>query len=179
MLMAEVVQCEFLIRNFVHRRAGIHLDVILQVSVVNDIGLIITELFAGAICLELFPPVQRSSDVKVDGDHPHELAMICAGISETGHEVEIILSNIKTASGTRCITAIMMNASHTISYQIFMTTPAIALLPRVLRVPHAANSVLPAKNFDIFNFQHLLLLSLMPHGALPSHKVSRSPHHRI
>lgn len=38
---------------------------------------------------------------------------------------------------------------------------------------------LPAKNFDIFNFQHLLLLSLMPHGALPSHKVSRSPHHRI
>ena len=176
--MAEVVQCEFLIRNFVHRRAGIHLDVILQVSVVNDIRLIITELFAGAICLELFPPVQRSRDVKVDGDHPHELAMICAGIAETGHEVEIILSNIKTASGTRCITAIMMNASHTISYQIFMTTPAIALRPRVFRISHTTNSVLPTEDFDIFNFQHLLLLSLTPHCALQVHRDRRSPHRR-
>ena len=147
MLVTEIIQCKFLCCDFVHRRAGIG----------DRTDLIGVE------------PVQRGGDVEIDGNHPHELAMIRTSVAEGHHELLIVGANAE----------ILLAFSATFFFPIRTFRAAIAFRPRVFRVSHTTNSVLPAKNFDIFNFQHLLLLSLMPHGALPSHKVSRSPHHRI
>lgn len=119
--------------------------------------------------IELLPPVQRGSDIEIHSDHPHELTMIRTSVAEGHHELLIVGANAE----------ILLAFSATFFFLIRTFWATIAFRPRVLRVPHASNGVLPAKNFDIFNFQYLLLLSLIPHGALPSHKVSRSPHHRI
>lgn len=57
MLVTKIIQRKLFVSNFVHRRAG-----------VGDR----TDL----IGIELFPPVQRCSDVEIDGNHPHELTVL-------------------------------------------------------------------------------------------------------
>ena len=69
MFMAEILQRKFLRRNLVHSRAGVG-------NRTNLVG------------VELFPPVQRGGDVKIDRNHPHELAMVSACVAEGSHEVE-------------------------------------------------------------------------------------------
>ena len=149
MLVTEIIQCKFLCCDFVHRRAGI-----------GDC----TDL----ISVKLFPPVKRSSDVEIHSDHPHELTMIRTSVAEGNHELLIVGANAE----------ILLAFSATFFFPIRTFWATIAFRPRVLRVPHASNGVLPAKNFDIFNFQHLLLLSLTPHCALQAHRDWHSPHRR-
>lgn len=120
------------------------------------------------ISVELFPPVQRGGDVKINGNHPHELAMIRASIAECHHELLIVGAD----------TEILLTFSATFFFSIRTFRAAITFRPRVLRVSHATNGVLPAKNFEIFNFQHLLLLSAAPHYALQAHREWHSLHHR-
>ena len=76
MLTREILQCELLRRNFVHRGAGIgHRP--------NLVG------------IELLPPVQRANQVYIDRYHPHELPVVGASIAETSHEVEVIWTNVE------------------------------------------------------------------------------------
>ena len=152
MLVTEIIQCKFLCCDFVHRRAGI-----------GDR----TDL----IGVELFPPIQWGGDVEIDSNHPHEFTVVCAGVAEGCHQLLIIRTNTKL----RVIKVTNRDAFD----PLFSIIPmAIALLPGVFRVSHTTNSVLPTENFDIFNFQHLLLLFLTPHCALQVHRERHSPHRK-
>ena len=75
MFMTEILQRKLLVRNLMHRRA--------RVGDRTDL-----------IGVELFPPVQRGSDVEIDRNHPHELTMVRAGIAEGVHEFEVVRTDM-------------------------------------------------------------------------------------
>ena len=138
MFIAEILQREFLRRNLVHSRAGVG----------NRTHL---------VGIELFPPVQRGGDVKIDRNHPHELAMVSACIAEGSHEVEVVRTeNIFCTNLDIVSVAISVDTLCALSWTMRGATTTITLHPRVLRVPHTTNGVLPAHNLGIFNFQHFL-----------------------
>ena len=132
MFMTEILQRKLLVRNLMHRRARVR----------NRTNL---------ISIKLLPPVQRSSDVEIDGNHPHELTMIGTGISQSVHQICIIRTNPKfTIIRVRSQNMILPLSWSDIS------PIRITLLPRVLRVSHTTNGVLPAYNLGVFSFQHFL-----------------------
>ena len=77
MFVAEVLQRELLGMDLVHGGAGVG-------DRTNLIG------------VELFPPVERGSDIDVHRDHPAELAIHRAGPGQAKHQVEIIGADVRT-----------------------------------------------------------------------------------
>ena len=77
MFMAEILQRKLLRMDLMHHGAGVG-------NCTDLVG------------IELLPPIQWSSDVKIDSDHPHELTMVRAGIAEGSHERQVILTDDDT-----------------------------------------------------------------------------------
>ena len=147
MLTREILQRKLLRRNLMHGGAGVHLNVVFQISVINDIWLLISELSASTVCLELFPPIQRCRNINIYGNHPHELPMICTSVAKTSHEVEIV--------GAKTIIFGFNNVTEFIPDRIAIAT--ITLLPRIHGIPHPSDSCLPANDFCFFDFKHRYL----------------------
>ena len=137
MFTTKVVQCKLLIRDLMHRGAGICHR--------SDL-----------VCIELLPPVQRSRNIKIHGNHPHEFTMIRTGVAEASHEVKVIGANVSSIwfSGRfkNISTFIIVMATTTILRRWLAET--IALIPRVLRIPHSTDGCFPAHNIYVFYFQH-------------------------
>ena len=71
MLMTEIARFKLLRRDLVHSRARVY----------NCPDL---------ICIEFFPPVQRSRNINIHGNHPHELSVIRPSIPQPFHQVEVV-----------------------------------------------------------------------------------------
>ena len=69
--MAKVVYVKLLCRDLVHRTARIG-------------------YCTNLVCIELFPPIQRRRNIKVDGNHSHELPMVCAGLCQLNHKLSVV-----------------------------------------------------------------------------------------
>ena len=135
MFMAEILRRELLRGDFVHCGAGVgH-----------------RTHFVG---IEFLPPVQRADQVYIDRYHPHELPVVGAGVAKTSHQIEVASPN--TIIRETNLGHFPCRFVFFIIHRIVLIT--IALLPRVHRVAHPADGVLPAQNLGVFDFKHQIFL---------------------
>ena len=94
MLMAEIVNCKLLRMNLMHRAAR-----------VRNCAYLVRRIF--------FPPIERTSNVCIYRNHPHELTMVCTSVAKSSHKIVVVWANIKSAIANRIIGR-FMNTSSTI-----------------------------------------------------------------
>ena len=136
MLVAEIIQCELMFMDAVHGGTTV-------CDRTHFIG------------IELFPPVQRASNVDIDNQHPHKLPMVCASIPQPGHEIEVVRSQIETILTARILVLICaINAKGRPKPDI-----AIAFLPTLQRIPHPTDSMFPTDYLGVLEFKHCFRLS--------------------
>ena len=132
MFATKIIQREFLVGYLVHGGA--------RVSNCTNF-----------VRVELLPPVQRSRNIKVNGNHPHKFTMICTRIAKPIHEVEIVFADKAAITMTVNIFTRTITAASIIWISDKL---AITLIPRIHRITHASDGRFPTHNVNVFNFQH-------------------------
>ena len=139
MLVAEIVQLKFLIRNLVHGGAAI----------CNS---------AHLVGITFFPPIQRRSDVHRYVNHAHKLCVVRTSRDQLLHEIKVIYTNYKLRILSAAFAILIFRWASVTPTQ---TPLAVALIPAVHRVAHSPDSCIPAEYLCVCNLNHIIHLLLL------------------
>ena len=123
MLMAEIISLKSLRRDLMHCRA----------RVCNC---------AHFVCIEFLPPIEWSRNIHIHGNHPHEFSMVCPGVPQLHHKIEVVWTDFRIA------------LSKSVTIPCRSRIEAITLLPRIHRISHPTDRMLPAHDLGVFEFNH-------------------------
>ena len=101
------------------------------------------------IGVKLLPPIKRRQNIAIDHEHTHELTMVRTGITEPHHEILIVRTNVGSP-----LTIVINRNGFLVVRRPKNTKLTITLIPRIKRITHSSNSVLPANDFGVRDRNH-------------------------